>query len=81
MTKWTHYILDATMPSDDGIFCFCPIEFKPDGSFDIITGMNFVGRPPEDGKLYAIVHADGQQAVDEFVEKHKEALKELMEKY
>ena len=69
------YVIDATMGARDGLLCFCPVELGEDGSIvSIITGMNFLGSMPVGGRLIAIVHEDGQDAVEAFCERHADLL-------
>ncbi len=71
------WVLDATMGVRDGLFCFCPAEaYETEDTFEItgiVTGMNMLSDTPP-GRLIAIVHEDGQQAVERFAEQHKRAL-------
>lgn len=77
---WKNWVLDATMFSD-GPFCFCPLEGELDGDYSVITGFNYLGiAPPDNGKLVAVVHEAGQEAVDKFYEEHKEAIDEMFSK-
>jgi hypothetical protein len=73
---WNECVLDATI-SRDGVFTFCPIEGDINGEFSIVTGMNFVGMPPEGMKVVAIVHEDGDDAVNAFCERFKDELQTL----
>ena len=78
-----HYVIDATMGYRDGLFCFCPVELDQDGEIvSVMTGLNYLsGEPPERwGKLVAIIHSDGQEAVEAFCEAHKAALDVLKSK-
>jgi len=63
----------------DGLFTFCPIEGDIETEYTIVTGMNYVSdMPPKWGKVVAIVHADGQGALERFClenEAYLEALK------
>ncbi len=72
------WVLDASMGFDGGLFCFCPIDGDIDGEFTVITGLNVLA-PPEKApsNLVAIVHTDGQAAVDAFCEEHAVALERL----
>lgn len=68
---WDNWVLDATMGWPP---CFCPVELTDEGEIkSIVTGLNVIGTPPE-GRVIAIVHADGQEAVDEFCEAYKDEL-------
>lgn len=73
------YIIDATINTGQpGLFCFCPIEGDITGDFKIITGLNILSSSvPRNGKLVAIVHEDGQEAVERFIEEHKKFLDKL----
>jgi hypothetical protein len=75
---WKECVLDATMGNKDGLFTFCPIVGDIDGDFQVVTGMNFIGAvPPKDLKMVAIVHEDGQTAVEEFCEENKDAIAQM----
>ena len=76
---YKNYVIDATISEpSNGLFCFCPIEGDIHGDFSIIIGLNFLSdRPPKGSKLVAIVHADGQKAVEEFCNKYKKELNNL----
>ena len=74
----TDYVLDATMGCKDGLFCFCPIEGDINGDFTVITGLNLISSSmPERGKVVAIVHADGQNAVEKFCAEYAPELEAL----
>lgn len=70
------YVIDATMGARGDMFCFCPVELDEDGEIvSIVTGLNYISqKPPRDGKLIAIVHEDGQDAVEAFCEQHADLL-------
>jgi hypothetical protein len=71
MSDWTECVIDAEAGCRDGLFCFCPIDGDIHGEFTVITGMNFLGAvPPDKMKLVAIVHPDGQEAVERFCEQY-----------
>ena len=80
---WEQWVIDATMGCKDGLFTFCPIEGDIDSEYSVVIGMNYVSdTPPKWGKVVAIVHADGQEAVEIFCEEnavHLEALKARLE--
>jgi len=65
------WVIDGTMGYP---FCFCPIEVDLKGDYSIVTGMNLIGDKPPNGRVVAIVHQDGQGAVEEFCEKYKDEL-------
>jgi hypothetical protein len=53
---WENYVLDVTLRPP----VYCPIE--DDGT--VIIGMNYVTPCECPGKLVAVVHMDGQEAVE-----------------
>lgn len=67
--KW---VLDATLYQEDRPLAFCPIE--EDGS--VIVGLTFLGSTPP-GTMVAVYHADGQDAVESWMESHPEVLAQL----
>lgn len=76
---WKECVIDASMGARDGLFTFCPIEGDINGNFQVVTGMNFIGSPPKEMKLVAIIHPDGAEAVNQFCEDNREALDRLRE--
>jgi hypothetical protein len=76
---WQQWIVDATMGVRGGLFCMCPVETDGDGQITaVITGMNMLSpSPPPHGKLIAVVHEDGQEAVEAFCAEHHDALEQL----
>lgn len=63
------WVLDATVAKDGPPWPFCPLEGDPNGEFEVVAGMTFVGdRPP--GKFVGVVHADGDDAVAAWIEAH-----------
>ncbi len=68
MKMWDKYVIDGTIGTPPGLLCFCPVELDEDGEISsIITGMNYLSdTPPGDAEVIAVVHADGQDAVDAF---------------
>jgi hypothetical protein len=73
--KPDNYVLDATMGWPP---VFCPLEGDIHGEFSIITGLNFVESMPRGGKVVAIVHESGQDAVIAFCERYATELAELL---
>lgn len=70
---WKDWILDASMdPGPGGSFVYCPIEGDIDGDFSVLTGFTYIGRPK--GRVVAIWHPDGQEAVEEFCERYADEL-------
>lgn len=78
--KWTECVIDATMGCQGGAFTFCPIDGDINGAFSVVTGMNFISsRPPEGMKLVAVIHADGNAAVEAFCKQYRNELAALKE--
>ena len=73
---WDQYILDATTGCQNGLFCFCPVEGDVNGDYSIVFGMNILSDKPP-GKLVAIIHAEGQEAVEAFCKEYAEELNSL----
>jgi hypothetical protein len=70
--KWKQCVLDATMGNNNGLFSFCPIEGDIFGEFEVVTGMNYISsKPPEGLQLVAVIHSDGQEAVERFLQENK----------
>ncbi len=65
---WEQWVLDATIV-EGGLFCFCPVEGDITGDYSIVFGMNVLSDKPP-GKLVAVIHKDGQEAVEAFCEKY-----------
>lgn len=58
--SWEHWVLDATMEPP----CFVPVELDERGEIEsIVFGMNLLSDKCP-GHLYAVIHEDGQDAVD-----------------
>lgn len=75
--RWTEWVIDASL-SRDGLFCFCPVEGDLAGEYSIVTGFNILSdRPPQSGKFVAVIHPDGQEAVEEWCQAHDAALTAL----
>lgn len=78
MKDWDKYVIDATMGVRDGMFAFCPIEGDMSGDFTVVTGYTFMGDdPPEGAVVVAVVHEDGQEAVERFFEENADELEAL----
>lgn len=74
-----NYVIDATFGMQDGMFCFCPIDGDPEGDFEIVSGLNYIApTPPPEARLVAVVHREGQAAVEEFMVTHERELDELI---
>lgn len=72
----TKYVLDASMGWPP---CFCPVELDEQGEIvSIITGINLITDRPS-GPVIAIVHEEGQEAVDNFCTEHADFIKGLHE--
>lgn len=76
---WDNWVLDVTLGYQDGLWCFCPIEGDIDSDdWSVVVGMSFLSdRPPKDGRLVGIVHADGPEAIKAFCEEYAEELQQL----
>jgi hypothetical protein len=73
------WVIDAGL-SHGGVFCFCPVQGDLAGEHQIVFGMNVIcDRPPHGRKLAGIIHADGQEACDRWVEENKAQLATLLE--
>lgn len=67
------WVIDASMSVQNGQFCFCPIEGDINSEFCVVTGLNS-NVPLNGGKLVAIWHPDGQEAVEQFCREHANLL-------
>lgn len=77
----SNYVIDATMGCRNGMFVFCPIEGDLEGDYEIVTGLNILSdEPPIGGEVVAIVHEDGQEAVEEFCDEYVDELERLTDK-
>lgn len=68
-----HWVLDATNWDEElKVRIFCPLteDGRP------IVGMMLISDFPP-GPLVGVVHAEGQEAVEKWVEEHPELMKEL----
>lgn len=74
-----HWAIDASMGVRGGLFCFVPIEdFETPGDFTVIWGMNFLSDvPPDGGVLVGVLHPDGNEAAQAFIDTHADALEEM----
>ena len=73
------FVLDATREPGDGLHCFVPIRYAPDGSVEsIVIGLNYLSPdPPERGRFVGIIHEDGQEACDAWVEANTDEYERL----
>jgi hypothetical protein len=70
------WVLDATLAGDGPPWPFCPLEGDPEGEFTVVEGLTLVtDRPP--GEFVGVVHAEGQEAVEAWMEVHGDALEEV----
>lgn len=76
MGEWSNWVIDASMGGEP--LCLCPVEGDLDGDFTIVTGVNFLGAPPAGGRVVAVVHPDGQEAVEAFCAHYADAIAALM---
>jgi hypothetical protein len=77
---WEQWVIDASMaePYREGFACFCPLEGDIDGDFKIVVGLSvFSDVTPHAGKMVAVVHSDGQQAVEEWCDRNADFLAAL----
>jgi len=75
--KW---VVDATMGAPGGLLCFCPVECDEDGDISsVITGMNLIADMPTEGDVIAVIHADGNEAVERFCDEHSDIMDRLAE--
>jgi len=78
MENWvmeiTHY-----REEDGGLVCFVPIENIGQPNETLVLGMNILSDVEhfDLGKIVGIVHLDGQEAVDKWVELHPEIFQAL----
>lgn len=77
------YILDASHEIGGGLFCFCPVEFSPEGKFEgIVTGLNFLStEPPEGSRFYGVTHEAGQAACERWCDEHAETVDDLRHRF
>lgn len=73
------WVIDAGLSRPDkGYFCFCPCSGDPDSlDFEVTTGLNLLAPIPPKGKIVAVVHEDGQEAVERWVREFEIELGEL----
>ena len=75
MSGWGPCVIDATMGARGGMLVFCPVDLDENGEITtVISGAMFVGSPPSGAKVIAIVHEDGQEAVEAFYEAHRDLI-------
>lgn len=70
MSNWTEWVADVTNHDAGWPICWCPYERETDS---IVWGMNLLQDDPP-GKIAAVVHEGGQEAVDAWCEVHKETV-------
>lgn len=66
------WVLDVTFWSPDSPLAFCPMD--NDGG--IVVGLTVLANVPP-GRMVAVYHADGQQQVDQWMERHPDVLERL----
>lgn len=73
------WVVDASMGVRGGLFAMCPVELGPDGEISSITyGLTYLGaKVPDHARIVAIVHDDGNEAVEAFYAEHETALAAL----
>jgi hypothetical protein len=71
--SYTDWVLDVTFWTPEAPLAFCPIEVE---TGDVITGLTVLGATPP-GRMYAVVHMDGQAAVEKWMDEHPDVLAQL----
>lgn len=79
---WKEWVIDVTLDPEQSlfntrVFCFCPYEAQ---TKSVITGMNLLTSWPGEGKVVGIVHMDGPEAVDRWIEENPEAMQIIKER-
>lgn len=74
--SWDTWVIDATIATPRGLFCFCPVDGDINGEHSIVTGMNVLSDTPP-GRVVAIVHEDGQAAVEKWAADNADLLSRL----
>ena len=76
--NYRRWVVDASMSyPGEGIFCFCPL----DEAENVVTGMNLLAAdPPAGSELVAVVHLDGQEAVEKFMVQYGPIVREIAAK-
>ena len=81
-----NWVVDITLYNEDNedtsdLLCFVPVEhFDDPEKRAFVVGMNYLTSPEgfsDRGKLVGIIHADGQEAIDKWVEDHPDLMKRL----
>jgi hypothetical protein len=73
---YKEWVIDASMDTPPGTFCFIPVKGIDTENPIFITGMNLISDKPP-GRLRGIIHEDGQAAVGAFMEAHRTELAKL----
>lgn len=80
---WKDCVIDVTLDPHDPeifntrVFCFCPYEAE---TGTIVTGMSLITDWPENWKVVGIVHADGDETVEKWIEDNPEVMKIIEER-
>ena len=79
---WEQWVIDLTLDPDQSmfntrVFCFCPYEAQ---TKSVVTGMSLITSWPEEGEVIGFFHADGDEAVAQWVEENPEAMKVIEER-
>ena len=67
------YVIDGTIDTDEGVYCFCPIE-----NGHVVTGISILASEPP-GKVVGVIHFDGEQAAEAFYQAHKAVIDNMVE--
>jgi hypothetical protein len=80
MTLSEMWVLDATLAGDGPPYPFVPVEVDEHGlPSGFLVGMTFVSDCPP-GEFVGVIHADGDEACEAWVEEHREFLATLGER-
>ena len=72
-----NWAVDGSIPCEAG-FCFVPVVLNNTNRPEkIIEGFNYISDKPPGGTFIGVVHPDGQEAAEEFVERFRERLVRL----
>lgn len=71
-----HWALVVTHWEDEGLRAYCPVQDVEFGSPSVIFGMTLITDKP-DGEVIAVVHEDGQEAVEAWIESHPAVMAEV----
>jgi hypothetical protein len=79
VSSFNDCVIDASMGIRAGMLCFCPVERNEAGEIvSVITGANYLGSPPPGSRVIAVIHEDGQEAVEAFCEEYRDIVAEFV---